>query len=110
MRKKKRSAICLTHGATGTAWIGMCSARSRWPGIEDCAPVSPGDSPMDDDEAVSIFATAMQDKMAKSRAKGRGGWQSCSVDDLWKMLREHVEKGDPVDVANLAMMIWHNER
>jgi hypothetical protein len=65
---------------------------------------------MDDDQAVSIFATAMRDKMAKSQAKGRGGWQSCTVDDLWKMLRSHVEKGDPVDVANLAMMIWHNER
>lgn len=61
-----------------------------------------------DDAAVNAFARAMTDKMARSRAKGRGGWQSCAVQDLWQMLREHVEKGDPVDVANLAMMIWHN--
>ena len=61
-----------------------------------------------DDNAVMRFCQAMSDKMATSRAKGRGGWQTCSVDALWKMLREHVEKGDPVDVANFAMMIWCN--
>lgn len=52
----------------------------------------------------------MAAKMAASRAKGRGGWQSCAVSDLWQMLREHVDKGDPRDVANLAMMIWHNQQ
>lgn len=62
-----------------------------------------------DDIAVHIFAHAMVDKMAKSRANGRSGWQTCSLDDLWEMLREHVEKGDPVDVANIAMMIYHNQ-
>jgi hypothetical protein len=59
---------------------------------------------------VDAFAAAMKAKMARSRAKGRGGWQTCSVPDLWQMLREHVEKGDPVDVANLAMMIWRNQQ
>jgi len=47
------------------------------------------------------------EKMALSRTKGRDGWQTCPVDLLWQMLREHVDKGDPVDVANLAMMIHH---
>ena len=64
---------------------------------------------VEDDLAVNLFAYAMMRKLAASRAKGRGGWQRCTTADLWMMLREHVEKGDPVDVANLAMMIWHNQ-
>ena len=63
-----------------------------------------------DDLAVNRFACAMMQKMALSRAKGRGGWQTCPVDVLWDMLREHVAKGDPVDVANLAMMIHENSQ
>ena len=64
---------------------------------------------MIDDTAVKLFAVAMKQKMALSRAKGREEWRKCSTDELWEMLREHVTKGDPVDVANIAMMIWHNE-
>lgn len=63
-----------------------------------------------DDTAVTQFAYAMRSKMEVSRNKGRGGWQTCQTAVLWQALRDHVEKGDPVDVANLAMMIWHNER
>jgi len=63
-----------------------------------------------DDVAVNSFAHAMADKMSRSRAKGHAGWQTCPVDMLWTMLREHVEKGDPLDVACLAMMIHHNQR
>lgn len=62
-----------------------------------------------DDAAVDAFAAAMKRKMAASRAKGRSGWQNCDTGDLWAMLLGHVSKGDPRDVANLAMMIWHNE-
>lgn len=62
-----------------------------------------------DSIAVDMFAMVMKEKMEISREKGRSGWEGCPVEELWKMLREHVEKGDPVDVANLAMMIWHNQ-
>jgi hypothetical protein len=62
-----------------------------------------------DDTAVSVFAAAMKEKMAISRAKGRSGWQQCSTDDLLAMLRAPVEKGDMRDVANIAMMIWTNK-
>jgi hypothetical protein len=48
----------------------------------------------------------MKDKLAKAREKGRSGWETCPPDDLSRMLREHVEKGDPRDVANFAMMLW----
>lgn len=60
-----------------------------------------------DDKAVDRFAAVMKAKLAKKRADGRGGWQgdACTADRLSSMLREHVEKGDPVDVANFAMML-----
>lgn len=48
----------------------------------------------------------MAAKLALSRAKGRGGWHTPECSDyLYKMLREHVEKGDMVDVLNIAGMI-----
>lgn len=64
--------------------------------------------PHADAVAVDSFGYAMKRKLAAARAKGRGGWQdkkACSAEDLSKMLREHVEKGDPVDVANFCMML-----
>jgi hypothetical protein len=59
-----------------------------------------------DDHAVDVFAAAMKRKLAAARKKGRGGWQNCSIFELSCMLREHVEKGDPTDVANFAMFLW----
>ncbi|MCA8481748.1 helix-turn-helix domain-containing protein [Burkholderia multivorans] len=64
--------------------------------------------PHSDDVAVDSFAAAMKHKLALARAKGRGGWETCSPADLSRMLREHVEKGDPRDVANFCMMMWHH--
>jgi hypothetical protein len=61
-----------------------------------------------DDVAVDSFARAMKDKMAQARAKGRSGWEGMDPADLSRMLREHVEKGDPRDVANFCMMMWHH--
>lgn len=61
-----------------------------------------------DDAAVDRFAAEMKAKMAHSRAKGRGGWETCPEPYLMEMLREHVEKGDMRDVANIAMMIHLN--
>jgi len=61
-----------------------------------------------DDVAVDAFADAMKQKMAGARAKGRGGWEDpaqCSAVDLTRLLRDHVEKGDPRDVANFCMML-----
>ena len=61
-----------------------------------------------DDAAVDRFAAAMKAKLADARAKGRGGWQDkddCPQQRLSDMLRAHVEKGDPRDVANFAMFL-----
>lgn len=63
-----------------------------------------------DDVAVYVLAKAMKSKLAQKRSEGRGGWQSpdeCSQELLSKLLREHVEKGDPVDVANFCMMLFN---
>lgn len=65
-----------------------------------------------DDEAVDRFAAAMKAKLSKKRSEGRGGWENkdeCSADFLSDLLRGHVEKGDPVDVANLAMMLHQRD-
>ncbi|MEL7941010.1 hypothetical protein [Pseudomonas delhiensis] len=64
-----------------------------------------------DDAAVDRFAEALKAKLARSRAKGRGGWdnaQVCSVEDLARMLIEHLGKGNSgtfEDVATFAMML-----
>lgn len=61
-----------------------------------------------DDLAVDRFAAAMKTKLAQKRAEGRAGWdrpEECSASRLSDMLRDHVAKGDPVDVGNFAMML-----
>jgi hypothetical protein len=62
-----------------------------------------------DDQAVDRFAQSMKEKMAAARDKGRYGWQFSDPTYLSKLLREHVEKGDPRDVANFCMMLWHHQ-
>lgn len=59
-----------------------------------------------DDDAVDHFAAAMKDKLAQARVKGRHGWHECAAADLSAMLRAHIEKGDPLDVANFCMFLW----
>lgn len=64
-----------------------------------------------DEEVIDAFATAMKAKMALKRAQGRGGWSNkgnCSVTgaELSEQLRDHVEKDDPIDVANYCFMLW----
>lgn len=70
--------------------------------------VGAGEDPDEDDIAVAAFALAMSEKLAMKRRDGRGGWDDpdeVSQAGLSRMLREHVDKGDPVDVANFAMML-----
>ena len=63
-----------------------------------------------DDIAVDQFAAAMKAKLAKKRIEGRGGWQDMSAGELSQLLHEHVEKGDPLDVANFCMMLHQNRQ
>jgi len=75
---------------------------------DDLFPWTGPKPPHPDSVAVDSFAHAMKTKLAVARSKGRGGWDrkdECSDEELSRMLREHVEKGDPIDVANFCMML-----
>lgn len=56
-------------------------------------------------DGLSGFVHEMAVKLAVSEVKGRSGWPMCTEQELSNMLREHVEKGDPIDVANFCMML-----
>ena len=59
-----------------------------------------------DDAAVDALAALMKAKLAKQRDKGYGGWDTdCSRERLSELLRNHVDKGDPVDVANFCAFL-----
>lgn len=62
-----------------------------------------------DDIAVDKFAAAMKKKLAAARAKGRGGWDDREdlEQHLSNLLRAHVDKGDPIDVANFCCFLWN---
>lgn len=67
---------------------------------------------MADTIGVIRFAQEMEIKLGIKLAQGRSGWNKpdeVSIRELQKMLREHVDKGDPVDIANFAMMIWNRQ-
>ena len=66
-----------------------------------------GEAAHPDDVAVDKFAAAMKEKLAVARNKGRRGWEQMDAPELSAMLREHVEKGDPRDVANFSMFLWN---
>jgi hypothetical protein len=62
-----------------------------------------------DDHAVDLFANAMKEKLKIKRQQGFGGWDDitkCSGERLAELLLRAVAKGDPVDVANFAMMLF----
>lgn len=63
-----------------------------------------------DELSVDNFALQMKRKLAKKRAEGRSGWQNMNGDELSDILHQLVTKGDPVDVANLCMMLSENEQ
>lgn len=60
-----------------------------------------------DDFAVDRMAAAMKKKLAEKREQGYGGWEHCEASNLRNKLYNHMEKGDPLDVANFCMMLWN---
>lgn len=61
-----------------------------------------------DEVLVDAAASLMRRKLATARDKGRGGWWNpaeCTISELREAMARHVEKGDPVDVANFAAMV-----
>ncbi|HGF4018899.1 hypothetical protein [Burkholderia cenocepacia] len=75
--------------------------------LAEAESLQPAAAPIHSDDAcVDQFAASLKSKLALARAKGRSGWQQCDPTELSIMLREHVEKGDPRDVANFCMFLW----
>lgn len=64
------------------------------------------------DEGLKRFTAVMRQKLDAKAQQGRGGWNDPSIlpmKRLKELLREHVEKGDPVDIANFCMMLWNRQ-
>lgn len=65
-----------------------------------------------DARAVDRFAKAMKLKLWMKRNEGKGGWDNsdvCTVEHLADLLIEHIEKGDPIDIGNFAMMLHQRQ-
>jgi hypothetical protein len=50
----------------------------------------------------------MKLKLSRKSKEGKQGWKEASAEHLSRLLCEHIRKGDPVDVANFAMMLHQN--
>ncbi|MDH0901420.1 Lar family restriction alleviation protein, partial [Comamonas aquatica] len=89
------------QAAYDKAWTIVFAGEKRAP-VTQQAPAHP------DDAAVDALAALMKAKLTEKRAKGYGGWYDktqCPQQRLSDMLRAHVDKGDPVDVANFCAML-----
>lgn len=94
------------------AWISnICHAtqenyerlQATFPDIEFEKPPTQADI---DNEAVDKLAQAMKNKLAKKREQGYHGWETCKHGDLVQLLINHVDKGDPIDVANFCAFLF----
>ena len=62
---------------------------------------------------VDAFGKEMKDKLREKYLEGREGWdmpEACPTAFLQRALREHCARGDMVDVANFAAMIWNRQQ
>jgi hypothetical protein len=87
----------LTHPATAPLLNSALPAQSKTPGLVE-----------EDRIAVDQFAAAMKLKLSRKSKEGKQGWKEASAEHLSRLLCEHIRKGDPVDVANFAMMLHQN--
>lgn len=58
---------------------------------------------------VDGLTVQMKSKLKRKYLEGRSGWDdpSWTVDEIKAALVAHVEKGDPVDIANFAAFWWN---
>lgn len=97
-------------------WAARRLPASGWPSdlakrlqaaVAGSGAVVPSPFGLHDDITADTLATAMKAKLARKRSQGYGGWQDAAVSrqHLSNLLRRHVEKGDPVDVANFCAFL-----
>jgi|GEM_PF-1465779 len=77
--------------------------QATFPDIEFEQPPTQADI---DNEAVDKLAQAMKNKLAEKREQGYHGWETCKHGDLVQLLINHVDKGDPIDVANFCAFLF----
>jgi hypothetical protein len=58
---------------------------------------------------VDDFAKAMKHKLRAKMRHGKKGWddESWTKPQIMAALKQHAEKGDPVDIANIAAFLWN---
>lgn len=60
----------------------------------------------------NAFAIEMKHKLLKKMRRGRGGWDNAecfTLEQIKQQIIDHIEKGDFVDVANLAAFAWNRD-
>ena len=100
-----------TNGIKCCGLTNLCHATQEnyemlcklYPHIEFEQPPTQADI---DNEAVDKLAQAMKDKLAEKREQGYHGWETCKHGDLVQLLINHVDKGDPIDVANFCAFLF----
>ena len=73
-------------------------------------PATPQQEQHSDDLAVDRFAAAMKARMAEMRARGKHGWEDCTIERLDSLLRATTDYTQPVDTGNYAMMMYNRSR
>ena len=82
----------------------------------DEAEIADPNGPLADDmralgELVRGFAAAMRHKLYEKAVEGYTGWNNPeNIEMIQQKLLDNVERGDWVDVANLAAMLWGLEQ
>lgn len=63
------------------------------------------------DACVDDFAAQLKKKLIRKAMEGKGGWDDPTWprDDIILQLREHINKGDMLDVAAFAMFAWNQD-
>lgn len=100
-----------TNGIKCCGFTRLCHAtpenyerlQATFPHIEFERPLTQADI---NNEAVDKLSQAMKDKLAEKREQGYHGWETCKHGDLVQLLINHVDKGDPVDVANFCAFLF----
>ncbi len=76
-------------------------------GVEEVKQVNAHKPETTDEHCINQFAEVMKTKMWNTSNEGRNGWEQCTAEDLHTQMYACVCKGDPVDVANYCMMLYH---
>jgi hypothetical protein len=86
------------HQACGCRSVGECDHNSwNWSKAIDAL--------------VDDFAKHMKSKLRMKAMEGKSGWDDpeWTRDQIKRAMIEHVDKGDPVDVANFAAFLWNRQ-